>query len=235
MTSNRRILLAERPVEMFTESSFRVVDAPVPKPGDGEAVVEVEYLSLDPTMRGWARDEPSYLPPVQLGEVMRGGAAGHVVASNNAAYPVGASVMGLLGWQEYAVVGGTTGMLANVLPDGIDLVDALSLYGSTGVTRTSVSSTSARSRRARRSSSRARPAASARSRARSASSSGAASSASRAARRSAAGSSTSSGSTTASTTRRATSAPRSVRRARKASTSTSTTSAATSSTPRSST
>ena len=134
MTSNRRIVLAERPVEMFTDSSFRVVESPVPEPGDGEAVVQVEYLSLDPTMRGWARDEPSYLPPVQLGEVMRGGAAGHVVASNNAAYRVGASVMGLLGWQEYAVVGGTTGMLANVLPDGIDLVDALSLYGSTGVT-----------------------------------------------------------------------------------------------------
>ena len=119
---------------MFTESCFEVVEAAVPEPDEGEAVVRVEYLSLDPTMRGWARDEPSYLPPVQLGEVMRGGAAGRVVASNNPAYPVGASVMGLLGWQEYAVVGGNTGMLANVLPDGVELLDALSLYGSTGVT-----------------------------------------------------------------------------------------------------
>jgi NADPH-dependent curcumin reductase CurA len=134
MSTNRRILLAERPVEMFTESCFEVVEAAVPEPDEGEAVVHVEYLSLDPTMRGWARDEPSYLPPVQLGEVMRGGAAGRVVASNNPAYPVGASVMGLLGWQEYAVVGGNTGMLANVLPDGVELLDALSLYGSTGVT-----------------------------------------------------------------------------------------------------
>jgi NADPH-dependent curcumin reductase CurA len=134
MATNRRILLAERPVEMFTDSCFEVVEAPVPEPGEGEAVVRVEYLSLDPTMRGWARDEPSYLPPVQLGEVMRGGAAGRVIASNNPAYPVGASVMGLLGWQEYAVVGGNTGLLANVLPDGIALIDALSLYGSTGVT-----------------------------------------------------------------------------------------------------
>jgi len=119
---------------MFTESCFEVVEAAVPEPDEGEAVVRVEYLSLDPTMRGWARDEPSYLPPVQLGEVMRGGGAGRVVASNNPAYPVGASVMGLLGWQEYAVVGGNTGMLANVLPDGVELLDALSLYGSTGVT-----------------------------------------------------------------------------------------------------
>ena len=134
MSTNRRIVLAERPVEMFTESCFEVVEAAVPEPDEGEAVVRVEYLSLDPTMRGWARDEPSYLPPVQLGEVMRGGGAGRVVASNNPAYPVGASVMGLLGWQEYAVVGGNTGMLANVLPDGVELLDALSLYGSTGVT-----------------------------------------------------------------------------------------------------
>ena len=134
MATNRRILLAERPVEMFTDSCFEVVEEPVPVPGDGEAVVKVEYFSLDPTMRGWARDEPSYLPPVQIGEVMRGGAAGRVVASNNPAYPVGASVMGLLGWQEYAVVGGPSGGLANVLPDGIELLDALSIYGSTGVT-----------------------------------------------------------------------------------------------------
>jgi NADPH-dependent curcumin reductase CurA len=134
MTTNRKILLAQRPVEMFTDNCFEVVEAPVPEPGDGEAVVKVEYLSLDPTMRGWARDEPSYLPPVELGEVMRGGGAGRVVASNNAAYPVGAPVMGLLGWQEYALVGGASGGLANVLPDGIDLVDALSLYGSTGIT-----------------------------------------------------------------------------------------------------
>lgn len=134
MEANRRILLAQRPVEMFTDDCFEVVEEPVPEPGDAEAVVQVEYFSLDPTMRGWARDEPSYLPPVQLGEVMRGGAAGHVIASNNAAYPVGAPVMGLLGWQEYALVGGPNGGLANVLPDGIDLVDALSIYGSTGIT-----------------------------------------------------------------------------------------------------
>jgi NADPH-dependent curcumin reductase CurA len=134
MSGSRRILLVQRPVEMFTEDCFEVVEDVIPEPGGGEAVVQVEYFSLDPTMRGWARDEPSYLPPVQLGEVMRGGAAGRVIASNNPVYPVGAAVMGLLGWQEYAVVGGTSGGLANVLPEGVDLVDALSLYGSTGIT-----------------------------------------------------------------------------------------------------
>jgi NADPH-dependent curcumin reductase CurA len=134
MATNRRFLLVKRPVEMFTDDCFELTEEPVPEPADGEAVVKMEYLSLDPTQRGWARDEPSYLPPVQLGEVMRGAGIGRVVASKNDAFPVGGAVTGLLGWQEYALVGGTTGALANPLPDGIDLLDAVSLYGSTGIT-----------------------------------------------------------------------------------------------------
>jgi NADPH-dependent curcumin reductase len=134
MSGNRRILLVQRPVEMFTESCFEVVEESVPEPGEGEAVVQVEYFSLDPAMRGWVRDEPSYLPPVQLGEVMRSGGAGRIVASNNPSLPVGSSVMGMLGWQEYALIGGSTGAMANALPEGIELLDSLSLFGSTGVT-----------------------------------------------------------------------------------------------------
>ena len=71
MSTNRKILLAQRPVEMFTESCFEVVEEAVPEPGDGEAIVKVEYFSLDPAMRGWVRDERSYLPPVAIGDVMR--------------------------------------------------------------------------------------------------------------------------------------------------------------------
>jgi len=127
MATNRKFLLVKRPVELFTDDCFELVEDPVPDPGDGEAVVKMEYLSLDPTQRGWARDEPSYLPPVQIGEVMRGAGIGRVVASKNDAFPVGGAVTGLLGWQEYALVGGTTGALANPLPDGIDLLDAVSL------------------------------------------------------------------------------------------------------------
>ena len=119
---------------MFTDSCFEVIEARVPEPGDGEAVVKIEYFSLDPAMRGWVRDERSYLPPVQLGDVMRSGAAGHVVASNNPELPVGAAVMGMLGWQEHALIGGNTGAMANVLPEGIDLLDSLSIFGSTGIT-----------------------------------------------------------------------------------------------------
>ena len=120
---------------MFTDACFEVIEAPVPEPGEGEAVVKIEYFSLDPAMRGWVRDERSYLPPIELGAVMRSGAAGRVIASKNPSLPVGAGVMGMLGWQEYALIGGGTGAMANVLPEGVDLVDALSIFGSTGVCR----------------------------------------------------------------------------------------------------
>ena len=148
---------------MFTDECFEVVEAPVPEPGDGEAVVKIEYFSLDPAMRGWVRDEPSYLPPVPLGDVMRSGAAGHVVASKNPSLPVGAAVMGLLGWQEHAVIGGNTGAMANALPDGVELVDSLSLFGSTGVTAYFGVLDIGQPKAGRRSSCRVRPAASDRS------------------------------------------------------------------------
>ncbi len=96
--------------------------------------MKVEYVSLDPAMRGWMRDERSYLPPIRLGEVMRSGGAGYVVASRNPAFPVGAAVMGLLGWQDYAVIGGATGAFANRVSDGVDLLDSLSVFGTTGLT-----------------------------------------------------------------------------------------------------
>jgi len=134
VTVNRKILLAQRPEQMFSDACFAVVEEPIPEPGDGEAVVRLEYLSLDPAMRGWVRDERSYMPPVQIGDVMRSGSAGRVVSSRSPSLPVGTAVMGMLGWQEYAVVGGSSGMLANPIPDGVDLLDSLSLFGSTGVT-----------------------------------------------------------------------------------------------------
>ena len=94
---------------MFTDRRFEVVEEPVPEPGDGEAVVKIEYFSLDPAMRGWARDEPSYLPPVRIGDVMRSGAAGtRRRARTTRRSRSGSGVMGLLGWQEYALVGGAT-------------------------------------------------------------------------------------------------------------------------------
>jgi NADPH-dependent curcumin reductase CurA len=134
MTTNRRIVLAQRPDGMITADCFESDDAPAPDPADGEAIVKVEYVSLDPTMRGWITDEPSYLPPVGIGEVMRSAGAGTVVESKSPEFAVGTKVMGLVGWQDYAIVGGPRGAFVRVLDPEIDLVDALSVYGTTGLT-----------------------------------------------------------------------------------------------------
>ncbi|MGQ0824541.1 MAG: NADP-dependent oxidoreductase [Actinomycetota bacterium] len=131
---NRRILLAKRPIGMIGDDCFEIAEEPVPEPGDGEAVVKVEYLSLDPTIRGWLRDEPSYLPPVGIGEIVRSAGVGRIVASENDTLPVGMIVTGLTGWQDYAVIGGTTGALVQPAPPGIDALEAVSVFGVTGIT-----------------------------------------------------------------------------------------------------
>ena len=73
-------------------------------PGPGEVLVKVLYLSLDPAMRGWMNAGRSYIAPVEIGEVMRAGGAGRVIASANPAFAVGDHVTGVLGAQEYALV-----------------------------------------------------------------------------------------------------------------------------------
>jgi len=91
---------------MVKRSDFDFVQAPVPQPGDGEVLIRNRYLSLDPAMRGWMNEGKSYIPPVAIGEVMRAGAAGEVVASNHPRFAVGDSVVGVLGVQDYAISNG---------------------------------------------------------------------------------------------------------------------------------
>src|SRR5205085_10781941 len=78
---NRQLRLASRPTGMVAPDNFELTDEPLPSPEDGGALVKVLYLSLDPAMRGWMSDQPSYVPPVGLGEVMRALGAGVVVDS----------------------------------------------------------------------------------------------------------------------------------------------------------
>ena len=106
-TVNRQILLASRPVGVPKESDFRLTETPVGAPGEGECLVRGAYLSVDPYMRGRLRDRKSYAPPVQVGDVMVGGVAGHVVESRHADFSEGDAVVGNLGWQEYAVAKGS--------------------------------------------------------------------------------------------------------------------------------
>ncbi len=100
---NHQFKLARRPVGMVQRSDFEYTEAPVPEPGDGEVLVKILYLSLDPAMRGWMNEGKSYIAPVGIGEVMRAGAVGRVVTSNDPAIAVGDHVVGVLGVQEYAV------------------------------------------------------------------------------------------------------------------------------------
>ena len=101
--SNRMIKLARRPVGMVKRDDFKIEDGPVPEPGPGEFRVKVAYVSLDPAMRGWMNEGRSYVPPVGLGEVMRGYAAGTVQASSNPGFKPGDAVQGLFGVQRYAI------------------------------------------------------------------------------------------------------------------------------------
>ena len=99
---NRQWLLDNRPSGMVEPSNFDLRQAERPVPGDGEMLVRNLYLSLDPAMRTWMIDAPSYIPPVAVGEVMRGACLASVVESNKEGFEPGDLVIGIFGWQDYA-------------------------------------------------------------------------------------------------------------------------------------
>ena len=101
---NAQIKLVRRPKPgLITPDCFARVDAVPPTPGPGEFRVKVQYVSLDPAMRGWVNDARSYVPPVGIGEVMRAYAVGIVDASEHPGFKVGEAVQGLFGVQQYAI------------------------------------------------------------------------------------------------------------------------------------
>jgi NADPH-dependent curcumin reductase len=103
MAVNHQFRLASRPAGMVGREHFDYVEEPVPDLKDGQVLVKVLYISLDPAMRGWMNEGRSYVPPVAIGEVMRAGTVGRVVESRSEKLPVGAHVSSWLGVQEYAV------------------------------------------------------------------------------------------------------------------------------------
>jgi NADPH-dependent curcumin reductase CurA len=131
--TNRRLVLAARPSGMVDATTTRLEEEPVPEPGAGEALVRVRYLSIDPTIRTWMDDRPGYMPPIGLGEVVRGGGLGEVVASNSAMYATGDTVFGMTGWQDFAVADeGERAM--RVVPPGVPPEIVLNVLGVTGMT-----------------------------------------------------------------------------------------------------
>ena len=103
---NTQCRLAARPVGLPKAADWAIVDEPIPAAADGEFVVEIDYLSIDPAMRTWMNAGRSYVPAVEIGEVMRAFAAGCVVESRHPEFAVGDQVSGLFGVQDYAVSNG---------------------------------------------------------------------------------------------------------------------------------
>ena len=106
MNHNRQFKLAQRPQGMVKREDFTFEQSATAEPADGQFLVKNEYLSLDPAMRGWMNDGKSYIPPVQIGEVMRAGAVGTVIASRHPKFAVGDHVVGMFGVQDYALSDG---------------------------------------------------------------------------------------------------------------------------------
>lgn len=133
---NRRFLLRERPSGDWNPKCLEMVSAPVPALGAGQALVKNRYLSLDPTNRIWMTEGESYLPPVGIGEVMRGVTVGEVVESNCSRFPKGARVAGLLGWQDYSLIEDDAETTAQVIPGWlpVPLLQTMGVLGGTGMT-----------------------------------------------------------------------------------------------------
>jgi NADPH-dependent curcumin reductase CurA len=129
---NNQCRLAVRPVGLTKPSDWQITEEPAGTPADGEFLVRVEYLSVDPAMRTWMNAGRSYVPPVGIGEVMRAGGIGRVIDSRHADFAVGDEVYGMFGVQRYAVSDG----------DGVTPVDTtlapapvhLGVLGGSGLT-----------------------------------------------------------------------------------------------------
>ena len=132
MASNLQVLLDHRPTDKMSLANFRIVETPVPAPGPGEVLVRHTFLSLDPYMRGRLSDAKSYAKPQELGAVMGGGTVGIVEASNNPRFKTGDAVVGMGGWQRYAVSDGA--MLRVVDAKAVPIQAYLGSLGMPGVT-----------------------------------------------------------------------------------------------------
>jgi NADPH-dependent curcumin reductase CurA len=132
--TNRQVVLRRRPNGLVVADDTELISLPAPEPAEGEALVRVTYVGLDAAARTWLDDQPGYLPPVQLGEVVRAAGIGEVVSSRCDAYAVGDVVTMLAGFCEYTIV--RDDVFCTPVEDEYvgDHQAVLSLYGPTGAT-----------------------------------------------------------------------------------------------------
>lgn len=129
---NRQIVLASRPVGEPQDENFKLVEVPLPEPGDGEVLLRTVYLSLDPYMRGRMSESRSYAEPVPIGGVMEGGTVSQVLKSNSDDFKVGDYVEGSTGWQSHAAV--PAALLRKIDPTVAPVSTALGVLGMPGMT-----------------------------------------------------------------------------------------------------
>ena len=131
-STNRQILLRRRPVGLLGPQDTELVTTATPAPADGEALLRTTYIGLDAAARTWLNDQPGYLPPVALGEVVRAAGIGEVVETRCDAYQVGDIVTTLTGFQEYSII--RDDVFSTLIPGETDQIAIMSVYGSSGAT-----------------------------------------------------------------------------------------------------
>ena len=130
--ANRRWVVADRPLgRELRDGDFRLEDAPLGQPGEGEVLLKTLYLGFDPAQKSWIETAESYRGSIEIGETMHGSGVGQVLASNHVDFTSGDIVHGSLGWEEYPVKAGDS--LAKV-PDGVAITTSLGVLGGTGRT-----------------------------------------------------------------------------------------------------
>ncbi|MBB94085.1 MAG: NADP-dependent oxidoreductase [Rhodobacteraceae bacterium] len=128
----RRIVLASRPSAAPEPANFRLEEVALPEPGPGEVLVKVEYMSLDPYMRGRMSAAKSYATPVEIGDTMTAGAVGEVIASNCPDFAPGDKVLGMFGWADHGCL--PANQLRKLDPGHGPISTALGVLGMPGIT-----------------------------------------------------------------------------------------------------
>jgi NADPH-dependent curcumin reductase CurA len=132
-TINRQVVLSSRPEGIPGADHFDLRDAAVPELKENEFLIQNKFLSVDPAMRGWVNAAPNYSEPVAVGNVMRSIAVGEIVETRHPEYPVGETVCGLFGWQDYAVSDGFDVWFRHD-PSTAPITTALGILGLNGIT-----------------------------------------------------------------------------------------------------
>jgi NADPH-dependent curcumin reductase CurA len=127
---NRQILLVEKPTGKLGPEHFKLAQAPIPQPGDGEVLVRVRYISLDAANRAWMHGA-TYRAAVEANTVMAGGGIAEVVSSKAPGFAPGDIVFGDTGWQDYAVA---PAKHLTKMPKVEPMTHLLSVYGIAGLT-----------------------------------------------------------------------------------------------------